>query len=190
MKLSELAMFCLLQHDGLNFFFFFFKYQVCEWIFFFFCHFILFWRTVINFILYVHVRKKQILELLLNFLILQPASPESVRRFRASVRPDTGKMKVFYGKAYDPELVMAAEMRHGRTVPPSGRAGDTLNPIPNSLFKQSIINKRESLYHSNQRAPLGVSHDQSSGFPEGLDPSRIIFGNVTEKGAWEIYIMS
>ena len=73
---------------------------------------------------------------------LQPDSPDVIRRFRATIRPDAGKSRVFYGKAYDPHLQWAAEMVHGISSQPSVVAGELLNPSPNSRFKQSTIHKK------------------------------------------------
>ncbi|XP_013406172.1 EF-hand domain-containing family member B-like [Lingula anatina] len=111
----------------------------------------------------------------------RPLSPESVRRFRATLRPDAGKPSVFYGKAYDPHLRWAADMTHGLVAQPSIAAGKLLNPQPLTLFKYKLNQKKEQLYASHRRGPLGKSHDQKPGFPEGLDVDNVTFGILTER---------
>jgi len=111
----------------------------------------------------------------------RPDSPEVIRRFRATIRPDAGQARVFYGKAHDPHLQWAANMTHGLSSQPSVMASELLNPAPNSMFKQATLNKKEDLYLSHQKAPLGTSHNQASGLPNGLNPTTFTFGIQTEK---------
>jgi len=73
-------------------------------------------------------------------------------------------------------------MTHGITTQPAVNAKQLVNPQPNTLFHQRRLDKKEDLYSSHQRAPLGVSHDQSIGLPRGLDPVNFTFGIRTEKG--------
>ncbi len=61
-------------------------------------------------------------------------------------------------------------------------AGDLVNPYPNSHFQQAMVSKKESIYGSHQRAPLGISHDQSSGLHQSINPVQFTFGIQTEKG--------
>ena len=107
-----------------------------------------------------------------------------MRRFRATIRPDAGQTRVFYGKAYDPHLQWAATMTHGLQTQPSIMAGDLVSPMPKSRFHQGLIERKESCYHTHQKAPLGTSHNQSPGLPMGLNPISVTFGIQTEKGWW------
>ena len=43
--------------------------------------------------------------------------------------------------------------------------------------------KKESVYFSNQRAPLGKSHDQTPGLPKGLDILNTTFGTAIVRGS-------
>ena len=104
-----------------------------------------------------------------------------MRRFRATVRPDYGQERVFYGRANDPHRRWAKEMTHGVVVEPSILAGELLNPRPKSLFQQAMLDKKDSHYNSVKKAPLGMSHNQSYGLPNHLDPLRFTFGIPTEK---------
>ena len=97
------------------------------------------------------------------------------------MRPDAGKTRVFYGRANDPHRQWAAEMTHGVIAEPSILAGDLLNPRPKTMFSQTLLDKRENIYDSHKKAPLGKSHDQSHGLPDHLDPLRFTFGIPTEK---------
>ena len=54
------------------------------------------------------------------FAVFQPPSADVIRRFRATVRPDAGQMRVFYGKADDPHRKWAADMTHGINTYPTG----------------------------------------------------------------------
>jgi len=110
----------------------------------------------------------------------RPDSPEIIRRFRATFRPDAEKRMVFYGKAYDPHLKWAEEMRHGVNTHPSFTAGERVNPPPKTLFQQRCLDRKEKHYASHVKAPLGVSHDQRPGLPPGLNPLGFTFGIPTE----------
>lgn len=110
----------------------------------------------------------------------RPPSPEVIRRFRATVRPDAGEMRVFYGKANDPHLVKAKNMAHGIHTQPSFFAKDLCNPRPKSLFQQRMLDRKEAHYASHIVAPLGKSHNQAVGLPKGLNPLEFTFGIPTE----------
>ena len=114
--------------------------------------------------------------------LLQPPSPDVIRRFRATVRPDAGEMRIFYGKASDPHLVWAKNMSHGITTQPSYFAKDLCNPRPKSLFQQGTIDRKEAHYASHIVAPLGRSHNQAAGLPKHLNPVEFTFGIPTELG--------
>lgn len=120
---------------------------------------------------------------MLLLICLQPESPDTIRRFRATFFPDAGKRRVFYGKALDPHLQWAENMTHGVNTQPSKTAGEMVNPPMIPLFKQRGIDKLEgSLYKSKKVAPLGKSHDQSVGFPQGYPWKDLTYGVVTVKG--------
>ena len=111
----------------------------------------------------------------------RPDSPDIVRKFRASLQPEAGKMRIFYGKANDPHLRWAANMTHGLNTHPSFVAGELLNPDPKTRFQQGLFNKKESVYASVRRAPIGSCHDPRPGLPHNLDPVTFTFGIRTEK---------
>ena len=115
-------------------------------------------------------------------LPFQPESPPVILRFRATVRPEAGKPRVFYGRANDPQRQWARDMVHGAMTNPSGKAGELLNPHPKTRFQQAIQDKKDSMYASNQRAPLGRYPSQKDGLPNHLDPLHFTFGVATELG--------
>lgn len=78
----------------------------------------------------------------------QPPSPEVIRKFRATVRPDAGQMRVFYGTAYDPHRQWAVEMTHGVNTHPSSSAKEVVNPDPKSLFTQRILDRLKVIFVS------------------------------------------
>ncbi|KAL8601471.1 hypothetical protein ACOMHN_000413 [Nucella lapillus] len=110
----------------------------------------------------------------------RPDSPDIIRRFRRTFRPDPGKKTIFYGKAYDPHQALAEEMRHGVNIQPSISAGKLVNPFPKSLYQQKKSEMKERHYASHIRAPLGAIHDQTPGLPANLDPKTHTFGIHTE----------
>ena len=106
-----------------------------------------------------------------------------IKRFRATFVPDAGQKRIFYGKAFDPQLQWAENMTHGVNTQPSDNAGSMVNPPMKPLFKQRFINKLEaSLYQSQKTGPLGKSYDQSVKFPKGYPWKEQTFGVVTVKG--------
>lgn len=110
----------------------------------------------------------------------RPPSPDVIRRFRATVCPDAGQMRVFYGRAEDPHRQWAAEMTHGVNTKSSATSGELVNPDPKTLFNQRKFDRKEDIYASHVRAPLGVSHDQRKGLPRGLNRDQFTFGIPTE----------
>ncbi|KAL4217128.1 hypothetical protein ACF0H5_023582 [Mactra antiquata] len=110
----------------------------------------------------------------------RPPSPDVIRRFRSTVRPDAGEMRVFYGKAKDPHMIWAKQMNHGINTQPSFFASELVNPRPKSLFQQRKLDRKESHYASHQKAPLGTSHNQDPHLPKGLDKYQFTFGLPTE----------
>lgn len=62
------------------------------------------------------------------------------------------------------------------------QAAHLVNPFPKTRFQQARVDRKEAVYHSSKTMPLGKSHDQSDGLPQGLDASATSFGMKTEKG--------
>ncbi|KAK6165768.1 hypothetical protein SNE40_022627 [Patella caerulea] len=112
----------------------------------------------------------------------RPESPDVVRRFRASLQPEAGRKRIFYGKAGDPHLQWADNMAHGVSTQSSENSGVLLNPKPKTLYRQRLEDRKEDLYASHIRAPLGKSHDQSPGLPvqHTQHPDFFTFGIATE----------
>ncbi|KAL3855117.1 hypothetical protein ACJMK2_014346 [Sinanodonta woodiana] len=108
----------------------------------------------------------------------RPPSPEVIRKFRATVRPDAGQMRVFYGRAYDPHRQWAQEMTHGINTQPSFTAGEFINPNPKSLFQQRFIDRKERVYSSHVHGPLGRTHTPD--LPVYIHPYQFTFGVPTE----------
>ncbi|KAK0045778.1 EF-hand domain-containing family member B [Biomphalaria pfeifferi] len=113
----------------------------------------------------------------------RPPSPEVIRKFRATFRPDAGQMRNFYGTAYDPQRQWAVEMTHGIKTHTSVDAGKLVNPEPKTFFLQRLHDRDENNYPSHKRAPLGKSYDQRPGLPKGLDLASFTFGLPTEMEA-------
>jgi len=106
---------------------------------------------------------------------LRPNTPEEILKFRGSTQPAPGKTRIFYGRHGDPDI--ASHLTHGINTKPSYVAGQLVNPKPLSYFKFRLNEKREeATYASRQRAPLGYSHDQRKGLPDGMDPGSQKFG--------------
>ena len=61
------------------------------------------------------------------------------------------------------------------------QAGDLMNPPRKTKFEQVCLDQHESIYNSKQKGPLGSSHDQSHGLPNGIDPMATTFGLKTIK---------
>ncbi|XP_071100743.1 EF-hand domain-containing family member B-like [Haliotis cracherodii] len=110
----------------------------------------------------------------------RPESADVIKRFRASGQPGAGAMRVFYGRARDPHRRWAAEMTHGVSTRPSITSGELVNPHPKSLFQQRLSDRKENIYATHIRAPLGISHDQRPGLPPKLDSRTFTFGIPTE----------
>lgn len=91
-------------------------------------------------------------------------------------------MRVFYGRANDPHQQWAENMTHGINTQPSDSSGAIVNPAYKTLFQQRLVDRKERIYSSHLRAPLGTSHDQSTGLPRGLNRDTFTFGVPTELG--------
>ena len=48
----------------------------------------------------------------------------------------------------------------------------------------NLILRKEKCYHSHITAPLGKSHDQSTGLPKGLNKDNFTFGVPTQLGMY------
>lgn len=109
----------------------------------------------------------------------RPVTPPVVRKFLNTTRPDAGAMRVFYGKANDPDE--AQYLVHGVRTRPSLSAGSLINPPLRTLFQQRLQERREDIYQNHQKAPLGRSYNQAPGLPRGLDLYKTIFGKKTHR---------
>ncbi|XP_077347528.1 EF-hand domain-containing family member B [Lithobates pipiens] len=108
------------------------------------------------------------------------STPPVVQKFLNTRRSKPGARTIFYGKANDPDL--ENYIVHGVSTYPSLSAGSLINVPSKPLFQQKLIEKRESLYSSRRRTPLGKSHDQTTAFPPTINLSEIIFGRKYERG--------
>nr|KAF6420281.1 EF-hand domain family member B [Molossus molossus] len=106
----------------------------------------------------------------------RPITPPEAKKFFNFRYPPPGAERVFYGRANDPQI--APYLTHGIRSKISLPAKILINPQPITTFQQKIKDKKESIYFSNQRAPLGKSHDQSPGLPKGLDILKTTFGTA------------
>ncbi|XP_019581578.2 EF-hand domain-containing family member B [Rhinolophus sinicus] len=103
-------------------------------------------------------------------------TPPEAKKFFNFRYPPPGAERVFYGRANDPQI--APYWTHGIKSKTSIPAKVLINPQPITAFQQKIKDKKESIYYSNQRAPLGTSHDQTPGLPKGLDVLSTTFGRT------------
>ncbi|XP_066101621.1 EF-hand domain-containing family member B [Saccopteryx bilineata] len=106
----------------------------------------------------------------------RPITPPEAKKFFNFRYPPAGAERVFYGRANDPQI--APYLTHGIKSKISVPAKELINPQPITTFQQKIKDKKESIYFSNQRTPLGKSHDQSPGLPKGLDILNTTFGTA------------
>ncbi|XP_075067366.1 EF-hand domain-containing family member B [Mixophyes fleayi] len=110
----------------------------------------------------------------------RPTTPPVVQKFLNTRRANPGVRTVFYGKANDPDV--ESSIIHGVSTRPSLSAGSLINVPSNTLFRQKIIEKKESLYSSHRRTPLGKSYDQTAAFPPTMNLSEITFGRKYQRG--------
>ncbi|KAM5232220.1 EF-hand domain-containing family member B isoform 2-T2 [Hipposideros larvatus] len=103
-------------------------------------------------------------------------TPPEAKKFFNFRYPPAGAERVFYGRANDPQI--APYLTHGIKSKISIPAKVLINPQPITTFQQKIKDKKESIYFSNQRSPLGKSHDQTPGLPKGLDVLSTTFGST------------
>ncbi|XP_007530090.2 EF-hand domain-containing family member B [Erinaceus europaeus] len=113
-------------------------------------------------------------------------TPPEVKKFYNFRHPPVGAKRVFYGRANDPQI--APYLTHGIGSTHSILADALINPQPITSFQQKVKEKKESIYFTNQRAPLGRSYDQTPGLPKGLDVLNTTFGtaSIREMSAREV----
>ncbi|XP_044151190.1 EF-hand domain-containing family member B [Bufo gargarizans] len=109
----------------------------------------------------------------------RPATPPVVQKFLNSRRPNPGVRTVFYGKANDPKK--ENYIIHGVSTRPSLSAGSLINVPLKTLFQQKLLEKKESLYSSARRTPLGKSHDQAAAFPADINFNESTFGRKYQR---------
>nr|XP_010973668.2 EF-hand domain-containing family member B isoform X2 [Camelus dromedarius] len=107
-------------------------------------------------------------------------TPPEAKKFFNFRYPPAGAERVFYGRANDPQI--APCLTHGIRSKISIPAKVLINPQPITTFQQKIKDKKESVYFSSRRAPLGKSHDQTPGLPKGLDTLNTTFGTAVVRG--------
>ncbi|XP_059364811.1 EF-hand domain-containing family member B-like [Carassius carassius] len=101
-------------------------------------------------------------------------TPPVVKKFVLSARPPVGTVRVFHGKANDPDI--GSTLVHGVNTKSSINAGSVINPAPKTRFLERLRQLQEINYATNQKAPLGRSQVQSTGLPSWLDPEKTTFG--------------
>ncbi|KAM6223849.1 EF-hand domain-containing family member B [Rhynchocyon petersi] len=107
-------------------------------------------------------------------------TPPEAKKFFNFRYPPAGAERVFYGRANDPQI--ASHLIHGMKSTCSIPASTLINPQPITAFQKRIQDKKESIYSSNQRAPLGKSYDQTKGLPKGMDSISTTFGTTVKRG--------
>ncbi|KAJ8415920.1 hypothetical protein AAFF_G00404770 [Aldrovandia affinis] len=116
----------------------------------------------------------------LREIIPRTVTPPVVKKFVNSRRPGIGATRVFPGKADDPDISSA--LFHGRRTRPSVNRELVINPRPKTLYQHKLQQIQEAGYSTNKKAPLGRSHDQSPGLPNGMDTATTTFGMKNQKG--------
>ena len=114
--------------------------------------------------------------------VVQPDSPDRVRRFHATFYPRYGKKRIFYGKACDPELTWANEMRHGINTATESLLPKLVNPPLKTCFKQHLLDRSELLYDSRRNQPLGRTRDGTGMLPPHVNQMNFTFGIWSERG--------
>ncbi|XP_028622517.1 EF-hand domain-containing family member B [Grammomys surdaster] len=104
-------------------------------------------------------------------------TPPEAKKYFNFRYPPAGAERVFYGRAKDPQI--APYLTHGLRSKIAIPVSSLINPQPITAFQQKIKDKKESIYFSHQRAPLGKSHDQTPGLPKGMDVINTTLGTPT-----------
>ncbi|XP_032906893.1 EF-hand domain-containing family member B isoform X2 [Amblyraja radiata] len=104
----------------------------------------------------------------------RPFTPPRVKKFFNYWNPKPGAATIFYGKANDPDV--ASSLQHGVSTKSSHSVASLINPPIRTRVEHIFSDKITAAYPSHQRAPLGKSHDQAPGLPEGLDIYNTTFG--------------
>ncbi|XP_071326210.1 EF-hand domain-containing family member B isoform X2 [Trachinotus anak] len=107
------------------------------------------------------------------------STPPLVRKFRNSIQPEPGAIRVHSGKANDPDV--ASTLVHGIRTISSLTGRSLLNPPQKTLFQKKLQELSESVYTSSQNAPLGRSRDQHNGLPTWYN-DKTTLGVKTVKG--------
>ncbi|XP_048210730.1 EF-hand domain-containing family member B [Perognathus longimembris pacificus] len=113
-------------------------------------------------------------------------TPPEAKKYFNFRYPPPGEERIFYGRANDPQI--APYLTHGIRSKITVPAHALINPQPITRFQQLVKDKKESVYLSNQQAPLGRSQDQTPGLPKGLDIIKTTFGTpvIREFSAREV----
>lgn len=107
-------------------------------------------------------------------------TPDIVKHMRGVLRPEPGLPWELPQRTGEPPV--NPDLSHGIKTASSLKAAHLVNPFPKTRFQQARVDRKEAVYHSSKTKPLGKSHDQSDGLPQGLDASATSFGVKTEKG--------
>uniref|UniRef100_A0A673LRZ6 EF-hand domain family, member B n=1 Tax=Sinocyclocheilus rhinocerous TaxID=307959 RepID=A0A673LRZ6_9TELE len=108
---------------------------------------------------------------------MRAITPPVVRKFVNSAQPPVGTVRVYHGKANDPDI--ASTLVHGVNTKSSINAGSVINPAPKTHFQERLHHFHEFNYANYQKAPLGRSGVQGSGLPSWLDAEKSTFGVTT-----------
>ncbi|XP_072009751.1 EF-hand domain-containing family member B isoform X1 [Engystomops pustulosus] len=111
--------------------------------------------------------------------VRSPSTPPVVQKFINTRRPNPGAQTIFYGKANDPKK--ENYITHGVCTRPSLSAGSLINRPLRTLFQQKLLEKKESIYSSVGRSPLGKSYDQSVAFPSSINFTETTFGRKYQR---------
>ena len=91
---------------------------------------------------------------------------ETIQSLWAKTYPGPGEKRIYAGKYANPDAL--AEMRHGIETRSSENACALVNPAQQTFFRQQLNDRREQVYDSKIKKPLGVSPDQTGKFAEGV----------------------
>ncbi|XP_035527590.1 EF-hand domain-containing family member B [Morone saxatilis] len=87
----------------------------------------------------------------------RPPTPPVVRKYRNSIQPEPGAIRVHQGKANDPDV--ASTLVHGIRTKSSLTGQSLVNPPQKTLFQKKLQDLSEAAYASSRKAPVGRSHD-------------------------------